>query len=50
LLKKEPKGSEAFVIYRTFDAPIELMYDMWSNLLQLLGTMGAALIAARKAT
>ena len=30
-LTKESTGKEQFVINRTFDAPIELMYDMWTN-------------------
>jgi uncharacterized protein YndB with AHSA1/START domain len=30
-LEKETKGAEKFVINRTFDAPIDVMYDMWTN-------------------
>jgi uncharacterized protein YndB with AHSA1/START domain len=30
-LAKESSGKEQFVINRTFDAPIDLMYEMWSN-------------------
>ena len=30
-LEKESSGKEQFVINRTFDAPLELMYEMWTN-------------------
>jgi uncharacterized protein YndB with AHSA1/START domain len=30
-LEKETSGKERFVINRTFDAPIDLMYEMWTN-------------------
>jgi len=30
-LEKESTGKEKFVINRTFDAPIEVMYEMWTN-------------------
>lgn len=30
-LEKESTGKEKFVINRTFDAPIETMFEMWSN-------------------
>lgn len=30
-LVKESSGKEQFVINRTFDAPIDLMYDMWTD-------------------
>jgi uncharacterized protein YndB with AHSA1/START domain len=30
-LTKESTGKEQFVINRTFDAPIEVMYEMWTN-------------------
>ncbi len=30
-LKKESAGKEIFVINRTFDAPLALMFDMWTN-------------------
>jgi uncharacterized protein YndB with AHSA1/START domain len=30
-LEKESSGKENFVINRTFDAPIELMFEMWTN-------------------
>lgn len=30
-LAKETEGKEQFVINRTFDAPISLMYEMWTN-------------------
>ena len=30
-LEKDANGKETFVINRTFDAPIELMYQMWSE-------------------
>jgi uncharacterized protein YndB with AHSA1/START domain len=30
-LEKEASGKERFVINRTFDAPIDLMYEMWTN-------------------
>jgi uncharacterized protein YndB with AHSA1/START domain len=30
-LEKEDSGKEIFVINRTFDAPISLMYEMWTN-------------------
>jgi uncharacterized protein YndB with AHSA1/START domain len=30
-LEKESSGKENFVINRTFDAPIELMFDMWTD-------------------
>ena len=30
-LEKESSGREKFVINRTFDAPIDLMYEMWSD-------------------
>jgi uncharacterized protein YndB with AHSA1/START domain len=30
-LDKESSGKEVFVINRTFDAPLELMFEMWTN-------------------
>jgi len=30
-LEKESSGKEEFVINRTFDAPLELMFEMWTN-------------------
>jgi uncharacterized protein YndB with AHSA1/START domain len=30
-LEKESSGTEKFVINRTFDAPLDVMYDMWTN-------------------
>lgn len=30
-LEKESSGKEKFVINRTFDAPIETLYEMWTN-------------------
>jgi uncharacterized protein YndB with AHSA1/START domain len=30
-LEKESSGKEQFVITRTFDAPLELMFEMWTN-------------------
>ncbi|HEY2839086.1 MAG TPA: SRPBCC domain-containing protein, partial [Pirellulales bacterium] len=30
-LEKESTGKEKFVINRTFDAPLELMFEMWTN-------------------
>jgi len=30
-LEKSASGKEQFVINRTFDAPIDLMYEMWTN-------------------
>lgn len=30
-LTKESSGKDKFVINRTFDAPIEVMYEMWTN-------------------
>ena len=30
-LEKEASGKEQFVINQTFDAPLELMFEMWSN-------------------
>lgn len=30
-LDKETSGKDSFVINRTFDAPIELMFEMWTN-------------------
>ncbi len=30
-LEKESTGKETFVINRTFDAPLEVMFDMWTN-------------------
>jgi uncharacterized protein YndB with AHSA1/START domain len=30
-LEKESSGAEKFVINRSFDAPIEVMYEMWSD-------------------
>lgn len=30
-LEKEASGKEKFVINRTFDAPLELMFEMWTN-------------------
>jgi uncharacterized protein YndB with AHSA1/START domain len=30
-LEKESSGKEQFVINRTFDAPLELMFEMWTN-------------------
>jgi uncharacterized protein YndB with AHSA1/START domain len=30
-LEKESSGKESFVINRTFDAPLELMFEMWTN-------------------
>jgi uncharacterized protein YndB with AHSA1/START domain len=30
-LEKESSGTEKFVINRTFDAPVDVMYDMWTN-------------------
>lgn len=42
-LKKETSGQEVFVISRSFDAPIELMFDMWTkpeHLSQWLPTTG----------
>jgi uncharacterized protein YndB with AHSA1/START domain len=30
-LEKESSGKEKFVIARSFDAPIDVMYDMWTN-------------------
>jgi uncharacterized protein YndB with AHSA1/START domain len=30
-LAKESSGKERFVINRSFDAPLELMFDMWTN-------------------
>lgn len=30
-LEKESSGKEKFVINRTFDAPIDLMFEMWTN-------------------
>ena len=30
-LEKESSGKEKFVITRTFDAPLELMFEMWTN-------------------
>ncbi len=30
-LEKESSGKEKFVINRTFDAPLEVMYEMWTN-------------------
>jgi uncharacterized protein YndB with AHSA1/START domain len=30
-LEKESSGKETFVINRTFDAPIELMFEMWTD-------------------
>lgn len=30
-LEKESTGKDKFVINRTFDAPIELMFEMWTN-------------------
>jgi uncharacterized protein YndB with AHSA1/START domain len=30
-LDKESSGKEEFVINRTFDAPLELMFEMWTN-------------------
>jgi uncharacterized protein YndB with AHSA1/START domain len=30
-LEKESTGKETFVINRTFDAPLEVMYEMWSD-------------------
>lgn len=30
-LEKESSGKEKFVINRSFDAPIDLMYEMWTN-------------------
>ncbi|MFL5813413.1 MAG: SRPBCC family protein [Bdellovibrionia bacterium] len=30
-LEKESSGKERFVINRTFDAPIDVMYEMWTN-------------------
>jgi uncharacterized protein YndB with AHSA1/START domain len=30
-LEKESSGKEKFVINRSFDAPIELMFEMWTN-------------------
>src|ERR1044072_3900126 len=30
-LEKESTGKETFVINRSFDAPIELMFEMWTN-------------------
>ena len=30
-LEKESSGKEKFVINRTFDAPLELMFEMWTN-------------------
>ncbi|MBN8530291.1 MAG: SRPBCC domain-containing protein [Alphaproteobacteria bacterium] len=30
-LEKEATGKEAFVINRSFDAPIDLMFEMWTN-------------------
>ena len=30
-LEKESSGKEQFVINRTFDAPLETMYEMWTN-------------------
>ena len=30
-LEKEASGKEEFVINRTFDAPLELMFEMWTN-------------------
>jgi uncharacterized protein YndB with AHSA1/START domain len=30
-LEKESSGKDTFVINRTFDAPLELMFEMWTN-------------------
>ena len=30
-LEKESTGKEQFVINRTFDAPLETMFEMWTN-------------------
>jgi uncharacterized protein YndB with AHSA1/START domain len=30
-LEKESSGKEAFVIARTFEAPVETVFDMWTN-------------------
>jgi len=30
-LEKESSGKEKFVINRTFDAPLEVMFEMWTN-------------------
>ena len=30
-LEKESTGKEQFVINRTFDAPLEVMFEMWTN-------------------
>jgi uncharacterized protein YndB with AHSA1/START domain len=30
-LEKESSGKEKFVINRTFDAPLDVMFDMWTN-------------------
>src|SRR5438128_4223856 len=30
-LEKESSGKEKFVIARTFDAPLERMFEMWTN-------------------
>lgn len=30
-LEKESTGKDRFVINRTFDAPLDVMYDMWTN-------------------
>ena len=41
-LTKETTGKEQFVINRTFDAPIELMYDMWTHAKHVAKWMGPA--------
>jgi uncharacterized protein YndB with AHSA1/START domain len=45
-LAKESTGKEQFVINRSFDAPIELLYEMWTNskhFAQWMGPTGATL-------
>ena len=49
-LAKEATGMEQFVINRTFDVPIQLMYEMWTNskhLAQWMGPTGSALVFLR---
>src|SRR5262249_31067237 len=41
-LEKGSSGKEKFVINRTFDAPIDLMYKMWTDPEHLLKWMGPA--------
>ncbi len=41
-LEKEASGTEVFIINRSFDAPIDLMYKMWTDAKHLSHWMGPA--------